>query len=489
MRCIVVGSGCSGLTCAIIMAKHGHSVTVVEKGPCMAPLMQGFERKRRYFDTGVHCLSGLGDNGPLTLLFEYLNIRNRLTYKPFAAKNSYTLHGPDGFVWNMPQGLEACSDSLAALFPQEAEGIAAFLKDTVALGEQFQYPVLNQATLDHPQHNQPMDAVLGRYVSAPQLKVCLSVFNTLFCGLVDAETSYGFFAASAGLYYQDSGTVEGGGRAICTGMLEELQGLGATVLFGNGVRSIQTGDRKQVTSVVLEDGAPLSCDCLIYTGHPALLPDLLPDTAMRDVRRAYYRELSSSMSLLGVYGTIDEPVDCLSGRNVIIAETAAPYDAVFSEQQGYDQRPMMVTGHAGHDGTTTFSIFVPSHFSEWEPYAGGRVHRRGAGYHERKDDVARQVMRKAQQYIPEMQGRATVVSVSTPLTIRDYCNAPEGAAYGIKHSLTQFAPTPSSPVRNMYLSGQGIAAPGIMGAMTAGFITCGEILGHDLLRGELQACS
>jgi all-trans-retinol 13,14-reductase len=41
---------------------------------------------------------------------------------------------------------------------------------------------------------------------------------------------------------------------------------------------------------------------------------------------------------------------------------------------------------------------------------------------------------------------------------------------------------------NLYLAGQSIVAPGVLGAMISGFVACGSFLGHDRLRSELKKC-
>ena len=64
--------------------------------------------------------------------------------------------------------------------------------------------------------------------------------------------------------------------------------------------------------------------------------------------------------------------------------------------------------------------------------------------------------------------------------------APYGAIYGVGRFAGQYNPQAATRVAGLYLSGQAIAAPGLMGAMVSAYMTCGTILGHDLLRGELK---
>ncbi|WP_026842265.1 FAD-dependent oxidoreductase [Citrifermentans bremense] len=54
----VIGAGVSGITSALILAKHGRSVALLEKAPRTAPLLRGFSRQGVQFDTGFHYTGG-----------------------------------------------------------------------------------------------------------------------------------------------------------------------------------------------------------------------------------------------------------------------------------------------------------------------------------------------------------------------------------------------------------------------------------------------
>lgn len=78
---------------------------------------------------------------------------------------------------------------------------------------------------------------------------------------------------------------------------------------------------------------------------------------------------------------------------------------------------------------------------------------------------------------------------ATPLTVKDYLKVPSGALYGVKQKVGQYNPIPMTRMGGLFLAGQAVAAPGLLGAMLSGFLACGSILGHDLLRKGLKKCS
>lgn len=489
MRCVVIGSGCAGLTCAIIMAKNGYDVTVVEKSVRKAPLLQGFERKGFYFDTGVHCLSGLDAGGPLRSLLEYLNIHTPLSYKPFVKNRSFTVHFPNDVVWDMPQGYTPLLKSLVALFPSEKEGLTKFLEQVRTVSNCFQYGANFQAIEEHPLANKSLEEVIDAFITKPQLKVCLGVLNNLFCGLVDKETPFVFFASSIGTYFHSCGTFEGGGKALFAAMHHELTSLGGHIVSNNGVTKVLIDNSRMANGVILEDGTHLHSDVLIATCHPACLPDIMPPKSLRKTRQTYYTELESTTSLVGVFGRTHTPVQKLQHSSIIVAPATSPLDDYEFSGVPFSKRQMLITSSQTCEHGNSVSILIPASYVEWTQFEGKKSHHRLKGYAEQKRRAAAEIIEAATKYLPELANNFSTLSISTPLTIKDYCYAPHGAAYGVKRSIQQLTPTHAFPIKNMLLSGQAIVGPGILGAMTSGFITCGEIIGHTQLRSEIQKCS
>ena len=66
----VIGSGVSGMASAIILAKSGYRVCLIEKSRKLAPMIRGFKRKGLYFDTGFHYTGSLGDGEILDMYFK-----------------------------------------------------------------------------------------------------------------------------------------------------------------------------------------------------------------------------------------------------------------------------------------------------------------------------------------------------------------------------------------------------------------------------------
>ena len=75
---IIVGSGLGGLASAIILAKEGKKVLVLEKNNQFGGNLQTFSRNKTIFDTGIHYIGALGKGQNLERYFSYLGIYDGL---------------------------------------------------------------------------------------------------------------------------------------------------------------------------------------------------------------------------------------------------------------------------------------------------------------------------------------------------------------------------------------------------------------------------
>jgi len=78
---VIIGSGLGGLVSAIILAKEGKSVCVLEKNNQYGGNLQTFVRDKTIFDTGIHYIGGLSEGQNLYNYFSYIGIMDQLRLK------------------------------------------------------------------------------------------------------------------------------------------------------------------------------------------------------------------------------------------------------------------------------------------------------------------------------------------------------------------------------------------------------------------------
>jgi len=103
----VIGGGVSGMTTALILARKGYSVVLVEKSERIAPTIRGFVKEGLFFDTGFHYTGGFGTGEPMDIFFRYLGLSDKVKKLPFDEYGFDTLRCLDPpFEFSYPYGYE-----------------------------------------------------------------------------------------------------------------------------------------------------------------------------------------------------------------------------------------------------------------------------------------------------------------------------------------------------------------------------------------------
>src|SRR4051812_27524844 len=126
-RAVIIGSGLSGLTSAVLLAEHGWAVTVLEAHAVPGGLMQRFRRGPYWFDTGFHFITGSEPDGIFRRIAKRLGILERMTFLPLDHQAQYRIHIPDEPAFDFPVGIDACERALAARWPDQVEAIGRFM--------------------------------------------------------------------------------------------------------------------------------------------------------------------------------------------------------------------------------------------------------------------------------------------------------------------------------------------------------------------------
>lgn len=81
-----------------------------------------------------------------------------------------------------------------------------------------------------------------------------------------------------------------------------------------------------------------------------------------------------------------------------------------------------------------------------------------------------------------------MLDAATPSTFESYTGTVAGAAYGLKHSTNQWGLQATTPIKDLYLAGQSVLAPGLLGAMISSLLAVSHILGHETVWNEIRKC-
>lgn len=489
---VVIGAGIAGITSALTLAQNGYHVALVEKAARTAPLLRGFSRRGVHFDTGFHYSGGLGAGEPLDLFFRYLGLSEHISSYPFdpAGFDLFSCARP-GFEFQVPVGYARLEEKLGEAFPAERGAIKSYLAQVRSTCAAMPYLNLDaeidsNAALQRilgPTLRETLDLLTGNVL----LKSLLSMHSLLY-GVSCDEVSFAQHAAIVGNYYQSARGIRGGGLSLARACDARLAALGVDVLCSSEVTGISVGAGGALSGVRIKGGDLLACDAVIATVHPRLLLEMAPEGTFRPAYRKRLGALEETVSAFLFFAVTKNPLPALAGANRFLLPDARCLLALGRRPIGEAPLYLSAAYGEGESDPHGFIAICPTLFTETTPWAASSLGKRPEAYRQFKEQALGRIQNQIEQAYPDLAGNIRFIEGSTPLTIRDFCNTPLGGLYGVKHKVGQYNPHPATRIPGLFLAGQAIVAPGVMGAVLSGLLACGTILGHDLMRKKLKAC-
>ncbi|EAT15896.1 FAD dependent oxidoreductase [Desulfuromonas acetoxidans DSM 684] len=483
---VIVGGGISGATCALVLSHFGWRVAVVEREAHITPLLRGFSRHGVHHDTGFHYAGGLGKGEVLDRFLGFLGLSRKIELYPFKRQGfDRIIDRSTSDVIDFSYAEQDWRDSLLAAFPHEATAIDRFQQTVLSICDSMPYLNTKKTFGEEGLFAHSQDVSLQSFVAEltqdHRLRAALCL-HCLLHGTPPDQIPLRLHAAVVGPYCRSVHGVRGGGSQLSQAFDDCLQQAGVDSFCSSTVTAMSVGREGEIAGVLLASGQKLVAKQVIHAADPRLLLDWLDERCFRPVYRRRLAALQETQSALVLFGRSAQPVDALAGRNLYLADL----------QQGTQlfsgtiaQRPLYLSS-AGQ-GCGIIGI-MPEDYSRFEPWQNTRRGQRPDDYRHVKQQYCEQIMERIDQTVPEISQALQSPFLATPLTLRDYLHYPQGAVYGVSHQLAHYPLQVATRVRGLYLSGQALAAPGLMGAMVGAFYTCGTLLGHQRVAEELNQC-
>lgn len=488
-RNIVVGGGISGMTAALLLARQGGKTALLESFPQLGPTVRGFRCAGVHFETGVHLLGGLGHNHPLDIYFRHLDISAALEKIPFA-QNGYDCfrYERQGREIRMPFGYRNIHEILCREFPQESAAIEKYLDKIKSTFNSSPYLNFNlNFSFDGAVHHEQgsLNEYLDSITANRELKDLLS-YPCMLYGTPPAEAMLSTHSLVAGSYAMSCHTVEGGGLSIVRALRNQLRRHGVDILCGQKVRKIRSGADREFNSVILQDGTEISADFCIWTAHPAAMLDCAGEKGFRPAFRKRIAALEETPSALILFGIASTPLPELVRRNIYLWP-GGDYSRILKGKEKLSDNAVFISATQTEKSTPqAVTAIAPFDFQHFKAWSGSSPQNRPQGYLDFKMRLKEEFERTLAKRCPELKGRVEFVDFATPLTLRNYCSSPYGSMYGAAHTVSQYNPLPVTKIKGLFMAGQSIIAPGVMGAVVSAYLTCGIICGHEQIHEELR---
>lgn len=488
MRCAVVGSGVAGMTAALLLVRQGHDVALLEAGPRPAPLLRGFRRDGLHFDTGFHCGGGLGRAGLFRNWLQALGLLRYLPPTAFIAKEE-VFSFPDGALHMLPAGRGAALEAAERQFLGSRSGMDALLRDM-------------ETVLDHSPYTNPRSAdtvpsfaggkagsVLSRLDEAdlpPRLAMMLAA-RCLLYGVTPARASWEDFSLVAGPYFHSCHALDGGGETLAGAFLAALAESGIRPRCGRRVVDLVLDGQGALRGVrVVGDDSPggevWSCTRCVFTGHPAQLRALLPPGVLRP---AYYSHIDALPETPpGLLLFAETRSDALDGRNLYLLPGDAP-ERLFGTEDTPAFSVYLSVGQAAEGRRALLAVTTgrpellppgdprprPEAYLRWKRVAVARL----------KDFIERRC--------PDLRRSLRVLDAATGLSFRHWVRGSSGSLYGVCHDLESMPLLPVTRVGGLFLAGQNILLPGVLGALISAALAVGFAEGHENALREFRQCA
>ncbi len=418
---IIIGAGIGGLTCGCYLAKAGLKVLIVEQHYKAGGYCTSFKRKGFTFDAGIHSLVGCRKDGQLGKVIEELDLNKKL---------EIVRSDPSDIIITSNQRIAIKNDidetieNLQEKFPYEAKKIAAF----------FEFiSTSNFFSLYAQLKNKTYKDVLDEYFKDDQLK---SIFSILLGNLGVPSFQASALAAIVlyrehifdGGYYPKSGM-----QALSDAFVDRFNEFGGEILFSKKAKKIKITDNK-VKGVIIEDNSLfhskyIVSNCDARQTFLKLIGRRYLNKSFIDKLERLIPSVSAFIVFLGINKHLHKNVQKCSGlwyfpngnidKYWESAQKNVHSDNVFCMFPSFHDKSL------APDNSEAISLLVTAPFKTkkyWE---------------DNKFKLADDIIKKAEEVIPDLSRHIVVKEIATPITLYRYTLNSKGAIRGWQPTLSQ----------------------------------------------------
>lgn len=505
---IIIGSGISGLTSGVLLARSGKKVLILEKHFKAGGWTHTFKRNNYEWDVGIHYIGEVhSKHSVVRKLFDLVS-NDKLNWhkmnnnydRIIFPDRQYNLNAPrERFIPDMAKYFPGCEDKLVKYLDM----VDSSVKSGMNYFSNKALPIwVSNLTYGR------MTKKYFRYSDITTREVIMEIFNDENIlgvlsgqwgdhGLPPGQSSFAMHSAVVRHYLNGGNYPIGTSRKIAETAVEYLESMDGKLFVNAGVDEILTHNGKTV-GIRLESGEEIHAPIVISSAG-------VVNTFGKFLRNApnclnYSRQLKTvtpTPSYVCLYMGLNKSAEELKLENTnlwIYPDYNHDQNLfTFMEDMENDFPVVYVSFPSAkdpnytklHPNSATMEAITVSPWNYYNKWRDKLWKNRGNDYEMVKEKISKRILEKVYEYVPQTKETMDYYELSTPLSVNSLANYQMGELYGINHDPSRFHQRwlrARTDIKNLYLTGQDVVTVGVTSALFSGLLTASSILNKNLMK-------
>lgn len=487
-KVVIIGSGLGGLSAAVLLAKAGFDVLVLEQSTQIGGCLQCFVRNGIKFETGMHFIGSAERNQVLGKLMRVLEIDDKISLSRLNP-DGYDIVSLAGHRYQFANGRQRFIEQMCQYFPDQRDCLNAYwdMIEKVAKSSSLHNLRFNAASnaFDIEYQMRSIDDVVESVFTNPLLAKVI-VGNLPLYAAEKGKTPFGTHAFIMDFYNSSAFRIVGGSDCIAKALYDTLRHYGGDILLRKQAKRIVCNEVKAI-GVECSDGSFFGADYVISTPHPIRTIEMLEGVHL--VRPAYCNRIKQSQQTVGgfaVYLHFKKNAIEYMNYNYYSYTQDSPWNCELYNKETWPKGFLYM--HFCHEPFPRYAqagvVLSYMQMEDVKKWIGTKIGHRGEEYESFKQSHAEKLLNSLEKDFPGITDAIDHYYTSTPLTYLDYTGTEGGSMYGIAkdvHSSFGGRVSHRTRIPNLFLAGQNVNSHGMLGTLVGTIVACSELIPDEQL--------